>query len=322
MKRIAIIGATGKVGREMLSILHQRHIPADAIEVYASKRSSGTKLPYGRHTLEVKTLDETSFNTVDVALFSAGTAVSRAFAPIARERGVRVIDNSSAWRMNDGVPLVVPEINADTIGEAPIIANPNCSTIQSVIPLRIIEEIVPVKRVDYTTYQAVSGSGQGGIEELERTLEEGSAQNYEKPIAHNVLPAIDAWQDGNTTKEELKMIDETRKILNSEIEVGATCVRVPVMNAHAVSMRIECSRPVDLEAVEAAFEAASPIKHWPAHTYPTPLDVDGDDAVHTGRLRLDRFNPAIVHVCVVADYIRKGAALNAVQILFSQEDKA
>ena len=312
---IAIVGATGKVGREMLSILHDAGFPSQNIYLFASKRTQGRPIAYGEQTITVDALTASSFENVDVSLFSAGSEVSKIYAPIAKDAGVSVIDNSSQWRMDKDVPLIVPEINPHTFKLGHINANPNCSTIQSVVPLQVIDSLFDVTRVEYVTYQAVSGSGQAGEDELSRTLNGEAAKNYTHPIAHNVIAGIDKWVENGYTKEEQKMIEETRKIMDKDVAVSATCARVPVYNGHGVSLSVRTQASVDLDALIKAFESHASLTYHDYHEIVTPRDISGSDSIHISRLRKDQFDDTIIHCFVLADNIRKGAALNAVQIM-------
>ncbi len=317
MAHIAIVGATGMVGRQMLKSLEERSIRLKQLTLYASKRSAGETLSFKGQPLVVSELTEDSIDpTIDVALFSAGAHTSLTFTPLFNALGITVIDNSSAFRQSDA-PLVVPEVNKQAINvNDRIVANPNCSTIQCVIPLHVLHTLSPLKRVLYSTYQAVSGSGQKGIQALtnETTLED--AHIYPKPIVHNVIPHIDTFLDDGYTKEEQKMRLETRKILGLEtLSVSATCVRVPVMHGHAVSVTVTTEHPVDLPSLTTAFKAHEALIYHDHPLYPTPLEVAGEDMIHIGRLRRDLDDPKTLHFWCVADNIRKGAATNAIQIL-------
>jgi len=316
--KIAIVGASGMVGRTFLKILEEKHYPIESLTCFASQRSIGTKLPYQNEFLSVKLLQEDSFDEgFDVALFSAGGSISLKYAPIAASKGCFVIDNSSAFRMNDEVALIVPEVNASALDtlKSKIIANPNCSTIQSVLVLHALKGL-GLKRVSYTTYQAVSGSGNQGINDLERTLLGEAPQFYPHPIAHNVIPLIDVLLEDGYTKEEQKMMEETRKILDlPHLKVSATCVRVPVRNAHSVSIQLECEHEVNLEEVKALLNE-HPFTQVSDHVL-TPRDVSGKDIAIVTRLRKDVSVDHGLHCFVMADNIRKGAALNAIQILES-----
>ncbi|MGL5901945.1 MAG: aspartate-semialdehyde dehydrogenase, partial [Cetobacterium sp.] len=270
--------------------------------------------------LIIEELTENSFDReIDIALFSAGGDISKKFAPIASEKGVIVIDNSSAWRMDKNVPLVVPEVNPEEIFKNNgIIANPNCSTIQSVVPLKVIDDLYTIKRVVYSTYQAVSGSGIKGIEDLENGLKGEKPKNYPHPIVNNCLPHIDSFLENGYTKEEEKMINETRKILGKEnLPITATCVRVPVVNGHSVSINIELEKEVNIEELKAKFREKDGIileDDIQNNIYPLATLATGKDEVFIGRLRKDFSIQNGLNLWVVADNIRKGAATNAIQI--------
>jgi aspartate-semialdehyde dehydrogenase len=312
---IAIVGATGMVGRKMIEVLSQSEIPVNHLYLFSSLRSKGEIVNFNGISYKVEVLDHTSFdNDIDVALFSAGGDVSKQYVPIAAAKGIIVIDNSSAWRMDENVPLIVPEVNKHALKlHHNIIANPNCSTIQSVVPLNVIHKLFGIKRIVYTTYQAVSGSGIKGI----NALELGNYQTlYSVPIDQNVIPQIDIFLEDGSTKEEQKMIEETKKILEDEsINITATCVRVPVVNGHSVAINVECLNNIDLPLLTQTLTESPGIKFFPQNTVITPRDVDGLDDVFVSRLRLDSSVKNGLNLWVVADNVRKGAALNAVQIL-------
>ena len=314
--KIAIVGASGMVGRTFLSILEEKGFSHRSLTFFASSRSAGMSIKYQNHDLIVRELNEQSFDEgFDVALFSAGGSTSLKYAPIAESKGCIVIDNSSAFRMNPHVPLIVPEVNGEELKRmtGKIIANPNCSTIQSVLVLNALKEL-KLKRVAYTTYQAVSGSGYQGIMDLERTLNNESPSYYPQPIAHNVIPLIDVLLENGYSKEEVKMMEETRKILNlPDLKVSATCVRVPVKNAHSVSIQCEFEKEFDLNHVKELLNAHPFVKV--SNEIITPRDVSGQDIAMVTRLRRDLSVDHGLHCFVVADNIRKGAALNAIQIL-------
>ncbi len=325
--RVAVVGATGAVGRTMLSILQERDFPASEVVALASARSAGSKLPYKGGEITVQELTETSFKdlALDLALFSAGGETSKTFAPIAAKDGCVVVDNSSAWRMDPDVPLVVPEVNPhDLAWHAGIIANPNCSTIQMVVVLNPLHLEGRIKRVVVSTYQAVSGSGQKAVNELESQVRQlfnsqaPEASVYPHQIAFNCLPQIDAFTESGYTKEELKMVHETVKIMGDpSIKVTATTVRVPVFFGHSESVNIEFEE--DLAPEEArTILAQSPgvtVADYPEKgLYPMALDAAGQDDVYVGRIRRDTTIPHGLDLWIVADNVRKGAALNAVQI--------
>lgn len=314
---VAIVGATGLVGRTILKVLEERNFPIQELHVFASKRSAGMRIPFDGKELIVEALTEDSFNRpLDFVLFSAGGGISKQFAPIARDSGAIVIDNSSGWRMDPNVPLIIPEVNGDDVlNHQGIISNPNCSTIQAVVPLGVLQAKNRIKRIVYSTYQAVSGSGTKGLIDLERGLEGKEPLNYPLPIAFNVLPHIDEFMNNGYTREEMKMIDESRKILgNPSLPITATTVRVPVRYGHSISVNVELEYPFDLEDIKASLKAREGIIVYDDLKYPTPLEVAGTDAVYIGRIRRDYSVPNGVNLWVVADNIRKGAATNTVQI--------
>ncbi|MDO9629608.1 MAG: aspartate-semialdehyde dehydrogenase [Acholeplasmataceae bacterium] len=315
--RVAVVGATGMVGQTFIQVLQDRNFPISKITFFASKRSAGSTVFFRGLDYVVEELTESSFDQCfDFALFSAGGETSLKFAPIAANKGVVVIDNSSAWRMKDNIKLVVPEVNSHVLKKGDlIIANPNCSTIQSVVPLQVIHELFTVKRVIYSTYQAVSGSGYKGVMDLKNGYEHKAPEFYKKQIFDNCFPHIDDFLDSGYTKEEKKMMDETKKIMGlPNLLVSATCVRIPVTVGHSVSMNVECEKPIDLIQLSKAFDANSNIVFYEGTHYPTPLDVAGNDLVHVGRLRKDLSTENGIHLWAVADNIRKGAATNAIQI--------
>lgn len=320
MYNIAIVGASGLVGGTFLKVLEERDLPIKNLYLFASARSAGKEVIFKGKTLVVEELTENSFDReIDIALFSAGGDISKKFAPVASEKGVIVVDNSSAWRMDENVPLVVPEVNPEDIFKNNgIIANPNCSTIQSVVPLKVIDELYGIKRVVYSTYQAVSGSGIKGIEDLQRGLKGEEPKTYPHPIVNNCLPHIDSFLENGYTKEEEKMINETRKILNKKnLPITATCVRVPVLNGHSISINVELEREANLEELKAKFRETKGIvleDDVKNNRYPLATEANGTDEVYVGRLRKDFSIEKGLNLWVVADNIRKGAATNAVQI--------
>lgn len=317
---LAIVGATGMVGRMFLKVLEERDLPIENLYLFSSIRSAGTKVVFKGKELIVEELKEESFDReIDIALFSAGGDISKKYAPIASSKGVIVIDNSSAWRMDSKVPLIVPEVNPEEIVKnTGIIANPNCSTIQSVVPLKVIDNLYGIKRVIYSTYQAVSGSGVKGVRDLEEGLKGNRPTNYPHPIVNNCLPHIDSFLDNNYTKEEEKMINETRKILGKpNLAVTATCVRVPVMNAHSISINVELEKSPDLDELREILSKTKGIileDNVKENRYPMAINADGKDEVFVGRLRKDFSVENGLNLWVVADNIRKGAATNTVQI--------
>lgn len=325
MKRkpnIAVVGATGVVGSTFLKVLEERDFPFENIYMMASAKSAGKTLTFKGKEYVVEELTEHSFDKpIDIALFSAGGSTSAKFAPIAAAHGVTVVDNSSQWRMYDDVPLVVPEVNPEDIEwNKGIIANPNCSTIQAMVALKPLQDKYGIKRIVYSTYQAVSGSGVKGINDLKNGLEGNNEdlQAYAHPIAGNCLPHIDVFMDNGYTKEEMKMINETHKILHDDdIKITATTVRVPVFDSHSESINIELEKPFELEDVVECF------RNFPGlivqddvenNVYPLALDAAGTDEVYVGRIRRDFSVENGINIWVVADNIRKGAATNAVQI--------
>ncbi len=325
--KIAIVGASGAVGQEFLRILEERPLPVDELVLFGSERSAGRKYMFRGKELTVKLLQHNDdFRGIDFALVSAGASTSREFADTITKHGAVMIDNSSAFRMDADVPLVVPEVNPGDARQAPrrIIANPNCTTIQMVVALQAIERLSHIRRVHVSTYQSASGAGAAAMAELEAQHAElgaGQAPTVEKfafQLAYNVIPHIDVFTDNGYTKEEMKMFHETRKIMHSDIRVSATCVRVPVMRAHSESVWVETERPLSPEEARAAFAAAPGVllMDEPADkVYPMPLFVAGQDPVYVGRIRKDLACDNGLAFWCVSDQIRKGAALNAVQIL-------
>ncbi len=322
---VAVVGATGAVGREMLKILNERAFPATTVRAFASSRSAGTRVEFGDQELLVEELKEDSFKGINLALFSAGSATSLKFAPLAAHEGCVVIDNSAAWRMDPRVPLVVPEVNPDALDKQEgIIANPNCSTIQMVVVLKPIQDAAGLERVVVSTYQAVSGTGQKGIEELERQVRDlfngRDTENlvYPARIAFNALPQIDVFLENDYTKEEMKMVNETKKILDDpSVKVTATCVRVPVFYGHAESVNVETKKKLDAKNCRAILTQAPDVQVLdnPAEgIYPLPVESAGEDPVFVGRIRNDDTIENGLNMWIVADNLRKGAALNAVQI--------
>lgn len=314
--RIAIVGASGMVGQSFIKVLEEYQLPIESISFLASSRSAGQTIQFNGQSYIIEELTEHSFDVgYDYALFSAGGSVSEFYAPIAAKNGCIVVDNSSFWRMHPDVPLIVPEINfEDTTLSMNIIANPNCSTIQSVLPLYALRSL-GLKRVVYTTYQAVSGSGYKGVLDLERNLNQEGSTFYPKQILHNVIPQIDVFLENGNTKEEEKMIKETQKILNNpNLKISATCVRVPVFNGHSVAINVEFENDFTLDQVFSLLSKQAGLKLW-IEDYPTALDVSGQDDVYVGRVRRDESVPYGLNLWVVADNIRKGAASNAVQIV-------
>ena len=317
MYNVAIVGATGNVGRKFLEILEERNFPVKELYLFASKRSAGKTLKFKGEDVLVEELCEANIENkeIDFALFSAGGSVSLEFAPIFAKHGAVVIDNSSAWRMDKEVPLVVPEVNPEDVKwHKGIIANPNCSTIQAMVALKPLYDKYGIKRIVYSTYQAVSGAGIQGILDLQ----EGTTKKSPYPILGNVIPHIDVFLDNGYTKEEIKMIEETKKILHDDnLRITATTVRVPVLNAHSESINVELNSEFELENVIDLFNSSKGIiVHDDVENlkYPTPLELSGKDEVFVGRIRRDFSLDNGLNLWVVADNIRKGAALNAIQI--------
>lgn len=323
---VAVVGATGAVGREMIQCLVERNFPLSRLTLLASARSAGQELSFGNDQLTVQELTENSFAGVDIALFSAGGSISTTFAPIAAAAGCVVIDNSSAFRLDPDVPLVIPEINPAAVQEAArgIIANPNCSTIITLMGLAPLHRAFGLQGVIASTYQAVSGSGAQGIAELESQMQalvsgDPVVKNvYPHQIAHNVIPHVDVFQEGGYTKEEQKMLFEGRKILGlPNLKVTCTCVRVPVMRSHSISVTALFDREPSLDEARSALDHQPGLKlvDDPAHgVYPVPLETTGRDDCEVGRLRQDQVLPKALALWIVGDQVRKGAALNAVQI--------
>ncbi len=322
---VAVVGATGAVGTEMIQVLEERKFPVGDLIPLASARSEGHEVTFRNQDLPVKVLQSDSFKGVDLALFSAGAGISKEFGPIAVKAGAVVVDNSSAWRMDPKVPLVVPEVNALALDtHQGLIANPNCSTIQMVVALKPLHDAVKIKRIIVTTFQSVSGTGKEAMEELaEQTrkllgMSEVKTEVYPHQIAFNCLPHIDDFLPTGYSKEEMKMVNETQKIFgDSSIQVTATTVRVPVFVCHSESINIETERKLVANEARALLAAAPGIQVYddPSRSlYPLPIDVVGTDDVYVGRVREDESIPNGLNLWVVADNLRKGAALNAVQI--------
>ncbi|MGB9716431.1 MAG: aspartate-semialdehyde dehydrogenase [Thermodesulfovibrionales bacterium] len=322
---VAVVGATGAVGREMVQTLEERDFPVEKLRLFASERSEGKKIEYKGNNISVEILKDDSFDGIDIALFSAGAERSKIWAPVAVSSGCVVIDNSSQWRMDPEVPLVVPEVNPDDIEwHKGIIANPNCSTIQMVVVLKPIHNVAKIKRVVVTTFQSVSGTGQKAMDELlQQTTDilnfrEVKCNVYPYQIAFNVLPHIDKFLENDYTKEEMKMVNETKKIMGDDsIRVTATTVRVPVFRGHSESINIETEKKITANEVRAILSEAPGIIVFDAphkNIYPTPINVAGRDETYVGRIREDESIENGINMWVVADNLRKGAALNAVQI--------
>jgi len=324
---VAVVGATGVVGREMLRTLAQRRFPADRVIALASARSAGTRVPFGDGTLEIAVATPEAFEGVTIALFSAGAAAARELGPEAAQRGALVIDNSSAWRMDPDCPLVVPEVNAEALANVPkgIVANPNCSTIQMVVALKPLHDAAGLRHVIVSTYQAASGKGQAALAELDAqtralaAFEKPSASVFPATLAGNVLMDWKVGQNTDWSEEELKMVHETRKILGDQtIAVSPTTVRVPVRTGHSEAIFARFARPLGAEEARSLLRNAPGVKllegpYAPGH-HPQPFDCEGTDDVFVGRVREDLGEPGSIHLWVVADNLRKGAALNAVQI--------
>ncbi|WP_226984191.1 aspartate-semialdehyde dehydrogenase [Halothermothrix orenii] len=322
---IAVVGATGAVGREMVKVLEQRNFPVNKLKLLATERSAGTRINFKGETIEVQVTREGVFKDVDIALFSAGSGPSKKIAPLAVKEGAVVIDNSNAFRMDKRVPLVVPEINPEKIFEHEgIIANPNCSTIQMVVALKPIYDTVGIERIIVSTYQAVSGTGKKAIEELKKQVKEYikgkdiESSVYPYQIAFNVLPHIDIFKENGYTQEEMKMVNETRKILNDpDLKVSATAARVPVFYGHSESVNVQTKEKITVDEAKRILNKASGIKvvDEPGRLlYPLPLMSEDDDNVLVGRIREDLSHELGLNMWIVANNLRKGAALNAVQI--------
>ena len=319
--KVAIIGSTGLVGRTVLKVLEEKNFTNCTYTLFSSKKSAGTKLQFLGQNYIIQELTEDSFNAnFDYAIFCAGGSISEKYAPIAVSKGCIVIDNSSVFRMNKDVPLVVPEVNPEKIFENKgIIANPNCSTIQAVVALKPLDDKYKIKRIVYSTYQAVSGSGKAGIEDLENGIKGIAPKKFPHQIVNNFLPHIDVFMPDGYTKEEYKMINETRKILNKPfLPISATCVRVPVKNCHSESINVEFKTNFDIYDVKMLLQNSPGIilvDDIEKNYYPLSTKADGFDDVFVGRIRRDFSVPYGINLWVVADNLRKGAASNAVQIL-------
>lgn len=319
--KIAIVGATGLVGRSVIQVLKEKKLPVETYGLFASKKSSGTTLSILGKDYVVEELTETSFDRgFDFAIFSAGGEISKKYAPIAAKKGCVVVDNSSYFRMHDDVPLVVPEVNfEDVFQHHGIIANPNCSTIQAMLPLKALEDKYHIKRIVYSTYQAVSGAGRDGLYDLENIDNSLPLKKFPHPIYNNCLPHIDVFMENGYSKEELKMINETRKILHRpDLKITATTVRVPVQNSHSESINVEFEKDFEMN------DLLDTLKNFPnlilqddlsSNLYPMAITATGHDEVFVGRVRRDESVASGVNLWVVADNIRKGAASNAVQIV-------
>jgi aspartate-semialdehyde dehydrogenase len=318
---VAVVGATGMVGKKFLEVLKERNFPIDNLYLYASSRSAGKILIYDGKEIVVEELKEDNIKNkkIDIALFSAGASTSKEYAPIFAQYGAIAIDNSSAWRMDPEIPLVVPEVNPeDILWNKGIIANPNCSTIQAVVALKPLHEKYGIDRIVYSTYQAVSGAGVGGYKDLEQGMKGIAPENFPQPIAGNVIPHIDVFLENGYTKEEMKMVEETRKILHDDsLRITATAVRVPVFYGHSESINVEFKKNYELNDIFELFSNSPGIilrDNLDELIYPTPLESEGHDEVYVGRIRRDFSLNNGLNMWVVADNIRKGAASNAVQI--------
>ncbi len=324
---VAVVGATGAVGNEMIKVLQEHEFPVGKLKLLASERSAGEVLQYNGKDIAVEVLDENSFTDIDIALFSAGGSVSQRFAPIAWKSGAVVIDNTSAFRMEPDIPLVVPEVNPEDIAQYKtrgIIANPNCSTIQMLVALKPIYDAVGIKRIVVSTYQATSGAGKRAMDELyQQTSDlfnqrEITRQKFPHQIAFNCLPHIDVFLDNGYTKEEMKMVNETKKMFHDpDIQVTATCVRVPVFGGHSESVNVETKKKLTAHDAKALLSKAKGLivkDHPEKNEYPLAVDCVGKDEVFVGRIREDESIPNGLNLWIVADNIRKGAATNAVQI--------
>ena len=318
---VALVGATGMVGRTFIKVLEERNFPIDKVYMFSSAKSAGTVVKFADQDIVVEELNEKSFDdkNIQIALFSAGGSISAKYAPIAASKGIVVVDNSSQWRMDPGVPLVVPEVNPEAVkSHKGIIANPNCSTMQAMVPLKALHDKHRLKRVVYSTYQAVSGSGVRGVKDLEDGIQGKPNTFYPHPIAFNCLPHIDVFEENGYTKEEMKMVNETKKILDDyDIKVTATTVRVPVRGAHSESINLEFNKPFELEDIFTTLkntEGIVLVDNPTNNEYPLAIDAEGHDEVYVGRIRRDFSVDNGINLWVVADNIRKGAATNAVQI--------
>jgi aspartate-semialdehyde dehydrogenase len=325
--KVAVVGATGNVGRELIQTLAEREFPVDELVALASERSAGREISFGENdTLKVQDLAKFDFKGVDIVLSSPGAKVSAVYSPKAAAAGAVVVDNTSHFRMDPDVPLVVPEVNREAIAgytAKGIIANPNCSTIQMVVALKPLHELVPIRRVVVSTYQSVSGSGKEGMDELfEQTRgiymnQQIQPKKFTKQIAFNVIPHIDVFMEDGSTKEEWKMMVETKKILDPAIKVHATCVRAPVFIGHSEAINVEFEGPVEEDEIRRALRNApgvSVVDHRQDEGYVTPVECAGEDAVFVSRLRMDPTQENTVSFWCVSDNLRKGAALNTVQI--------
>ena len=324
--KVAIVGVSGAVGQEFLQVLAERNFPLDELVLFGSARSAGTTYEYKGRPITVKELaDNDDFRGVDIALTSAGGGTSKRFASAITRHGAVMIDNSSAFRMDEDVPLVVPEINPEDLEDIPrnIVANPNCTTIQMVVCLKPIHDMSPITRVHAASYQSASGAGAAAMAELEQQIRDLAAgnpvtvENFQHQLALNLIPHVDVFTDNGYTKEEMKMYNETQKIMHGDMQVSSTCVRVPVLRNHSEAIWVETRDELDLEAVKSAFASAPGVSlqdEPEKNIYPMPLGSEAKDDIFVGRLRKDLANPRGIAFWCVGDQIRKGAALNAVQI--------
>ena len=324
--KVAVVGATGNVGREMLGVLAERALPADEVVAIASRRSQGTEVSFGERTLKVKAIEHYDFSDIDICLMSAGSAASKEWSPRIAAAGAVVIDNSSCWRYDADVPLIVPEVNADAVAsfrKRGIIANPNCSTAQLVVALKPLHDRAKIKRVVVATYQSVSGAGKDAMDELfSQTkavfqIDEIVPKKFSKRIAFNLIPHIDVFMEDGYTKEEWKMVVETKKILDPKIKLTATCVRVPVFISHSEAVNVEFAEPITAEEAREILRNAPGCLVIDAHEpggYVTPYEATGEDATYISRIREDATVENGLSLWVVSDNLRKGAALNAIQI--------
>ena len=324
--KVAVVGATGNVGREMLGVLAERALPADEVVAIASRRSQGTEVSFGERTLKVKAIEHYDFSDIDICLMSAGSAASKEWSPRIAAAGAVVIDNSSCWRYDADVPLIVPEVNADAVAsfrKRGIIANPNCSTAQLVVALKPLHDRAKIKRVVVATYQSVSGAGKDAMDELfSQTkavfqIDEIVPKKFSKRIAFNLIPHIDVFMEDGYTKEEWKMVVETKKILDPKIKLTATCVRVPVFISHSEAVNVEFAEPITADEAREILRNAPGCLVIDAHEpggYVTPYEATGEDATYISRIREDATVENGLSLWVVSDNLRKGAALNAIQI--------
>ena len=331
--RVAVVGVSGAVGQEFLRVLEERKFPLDELVLFGSSRSAGSQYTFNGKTLTVKELkDNDDFRDIDIALTSAGGGTSKKFASAITKHGAVMIDNSSAFRMDEDVPLVVPEVNPGDLHSIPrnIVANPNCTTIQMVVCLKPINDLSPIKRVHAATYQAASGAGASAMAELEQQIKQIAAgetvtvEQFQYQLAMNLIPHVDVFTENGYTKEEMKMYNESRKIMHTDIQVSSTCVRVPVLRNHSEAIWVETENELDLEQVKQAMASAEGVtlKDDPENlVYPMPLGAASKDDIFVGRLRKDLTNPNGITFWCVGDQIKKGAALNAVQIAEYMVDK-